>query len=173
MLVNVLEGMGADRMLHTDSCLLKLIGMANSTSAVNEEGGVEKPSLLRNLCRPSSQGRNAFLIWSSNWDCVNKVSEEQHTAKIQQKMLWPNLFLYSSPFSAITVHSKWFFVNVHLVYACQWGLDRITYAWSVLSYFSWRTIDFQKRKVIFQYFRNVKTCLGLYRTHTHICWPHT
>jgi len=31
--------MGADRMLLTDSCLLKLIGMPNSTSTENEGAG--------------------------------------------------------------------------------------------------------------------------------------
>jgi len=63
--------MGADRMLLTDSCLLKLIGMANSTTT-EMKGPVQKPSLLRNLCRPLSQGCNALLILSNNWDCVIK-----------------------------------------------------------------------------------------------------
>jgi len=66
---------------------------------------IQKLSLVQNLCQPLLQGCHALFVLRNNWDCTNEVSSAQHTAKIQQKVLWPNLFLYLSPLIAITVHS--------------------------------------------------------------------
>jgi len=92
-------------MILTDCYPLKLIGMANSTSAENETAVVSKAATVRNLGQPLLQGRHALLILRNNWDYSNKESADHHTGKIRQKVLWPNLFLYSSPIIAITLHS--------------------------------------------------------------------
>jgi len=91
-------------MILTDSYPLKLIGMANSTSTETRQRQFLKLLLVRNLGQPLLQGRRALFILRNNWDCTKKVSTDHHTAKIQQKVLWPNLFLYLSPFIAITKH---------------------------------------------------------------------
>ena len=82
-------------MLLTDCYPLTLIGMANSTSTENEEAVVSKLWLVRNLGRPLLQGRRALFNLRNNWERTNKESADHHTPKIQQKVLWPNLFLYS------------------------------------------------------------------------------
>ena len=89
-------------------------------------------SLLQSLCQPLLQGRRALFVLRNSWYCTNKVSIELHTAKIQQEVLWPNLFLYLSALIAITVHSyifglkfycfcwsKWYIWKVSLIHACQ------------------------------------------------------
>jgi len=73
----------------------------------------QKLSLVRNVGKPLLQGRRALFILRNNWDCTNKVSADQHTAKIQQKILWPKLFLYSSPVFAITIH--WYIFGIEIL----------------------------------------------------------
>ena len=77
--------MGADRMLLTDCYLLKLSGVASSTSAKNETAAVSKAVPGAKFGSSLWQGRRALFILSNNCDCTNKVSTDHHTAKIQQK----------------------------------------------------------------------------------------
>ena len=106
MFVNVLWGIGADRMLLTGCYPLKLIGTANNTRRENETAAVS-------IAVAGTKFGSAFVARTSCFvhpeeqlrDCANKVSTDHHTAKIQQKVLWSNLFLCSSPFIAITLHS--------------------------------------------------------------------
>ena len=103
MFVKVLQDVGADRMLLTDCYLLKLSGIANSTSVKNETAAVSKagvPFGSTFVARTS-----CFVHPEEQLGLHKKVSTDHHTAKIQQKVLWPNLFICTSPFIAITLHS--------------------------------------------------------------------
>ena len=93
-------------MLFTDCYLLKLSGPANSTSAKNETAAFSKAVTGAKFGSTLLEGRRALFILRNNWDCANRVSTDHHRAKIQQKVLWSNLFFCSSPFIAITLHSS-------------------------------------------------------------------
>jgi len=59
-------------------------------------------------------------------------------------------------------------LKFHLVYAYQLCLDHITFAWGILSYFLWRTIDFQKRKV--KYFSMFPKRQNVFRSVPNRYW---
>ena len=101
-------------MLLTDCYPLKLIGMANSTSTENETAAVSKAVRGAKFGSTFVARTSHFVHPEEQLGLHKKVSTDNHTAKIQQKVLWPNLFLCSSPFIAITLHSYIFGIEILL-----------------------------------------------------------
>jgi len=78
---------------------------ANSTSAENETAAASKVVPGAKLGSTFVARTSCFVHPKEQLGLHKKVSTDNHTAKIQQKVMWPNLFLCSSPFIAITLHS--------------------------------------------------------------------
>jgi len=106
--------MSADRMLLTNCYPLNLIGMANGASAENEKAAFSKAVAGAKFGSTFVARTSRFVHPEERLGCIYKVSADHHTAKIQQKVLCPNLFLYSSPFIAITVHRYIFGIEILL-----------------------------------------------------------
>ena len=92
-------------MILTDCYPLKLSGTANSTSAENETAAASKAVAGVKFGSTFVARTSCFVHPEEQLGLHKKVSTDHHTAKIQQKVMWPNLFLFSLPFIAITLHS--------------------------------------------------------------------
>jgi len=96
-------------MVLPDCYPLKLSGTANSTSAENETAAASKAVAGAKFGSTFVARTSCCVHSEEQLGLHKKVSTDHHTAKIQQNVMRPNLFLRSSPFIAITLHSTFIY----------------------------------------------------------------